>query len=158
MLVMGVDPGSVNIALAMREGKKLSYRNIEPEGVKKRGSRAEERLWPLATKFAEALKEIGPDYVYIEAPVYSGSFTATVALSMITGAMVIILQQLGIPYSFVGNNVWKKGLCGRGNATKEEVRAWVTTRFKLPKDGLVQDIIDAIGIAEWGAQKFRGGD
>jgi len=154
--IVGIDPGSAVLALATcltDTGGLFDYELIAPKFPKR--TRAQERYWPLicGVRQTEALTR-QPDYVYIEEPIYAGSFTATMALGMMIGGLIVVLNDLGIPYSLVGNSTWKKQLIGRGNATKDEVQVWVRARFPEVPEGLRQDVYDAIAIAEWGRQRF----
>lgn len=157
MKIAGIDPGSFVIATAIcdEHGQLVGKLLAEPEISRKKGTRALTRFCPLMLEFRQQLAVTRPDYCYIEEPIYIQSFEATLALGMVVGAMIVILQEMGIPYSLVGNTVWKKALIGRGKkVTKEEIRAWVVARFGIPED-LRQDVYDAIAIAEWGRKNFE---
>jgi len=151
--IAGIDPGSFVIATAVCDEDGMLLRTFLAEPPKQRVNLALSRLWPLVQEFRKHLSPERLDFCYIEEPIYAGAFKATVAISMVCGAIVVTLQQLGIPYSFVGNGVWKKSLIGRGNATKDEIKAWVIARFEVADD-LRQDCYDAIAIAEWGRRNF----
>jgi len=173
MRIVGIDPNSFVIAMGMRSDKKkrgtgahlvrigdgLEIAVAEPRDpklAKKKTTRARERFTPLVNDFAIVIRGLKPTYCYVEEPIYAGSFPATLALGMICGAMSVVLDGLEIPWSFVGNNTWKKALLGGGKATKDEIRAWVLHRFPALSDDLIQDVYDAVAIAEWGYQACGG--
>jgi len=151
--IAGIDPGSFVIATAVCDEDGMLLRTFLAEPPKQRVNLALSRLCPLITEFRKHLSPERLDFCYIEEPIYCGSFKATVAMGMVAGAIVVALEDVGIPYSFVGNSVWKKSLIGRGNATKDEIKAWVIARFGVDSD-MRQDIYDAIAIAEWGRRNF----
>lgn len=121
-----------------------------------KGKRADDRFPMLTELWERWVTHLKPDedYVYVEKPVYTGNPGSTIVQSYAIGAILSALMRHDIPHSLVDNTVWKKALLGGGGANKDKIRAWVVARFGLADD-LLQDIYDAVAIAEWGAQRLR---
>ncbi len=151
MSVWGVDADTFKIVVARINEDGPDYFLLD--GGK--GKRADDRfpfLVELWEQWVSRYCQSG-DYVYVEKPVYTGNPGSTIVQSYIIGAILSALQRHGIANSLVDNTVWKKALLGGGGANKDKIRAWVVARFGIA-DGLLQDIYDAIAIAEWGAQRL----
>lgn len=76
--------------------------------------------------------------------------SAGAALSRLPGRSVL----LGHP------SLWKKALCGNGNASKDDVRAWIEKRHPTLAEacGQDEDRFDAVGIALGSAALASAGD
>jgi len=152
MRVWGIDADTFKIVAARICAGQPDYYLLD--GGK--GKRADDRF-PMLVELWESWVaknlKVGDDYVYVEKPVYTGNPNSTIVQSYIIGAILASLQRHEIANSLVDNTVWKKALIGGGGANKDKIRAWVVARFGWPTD-LLQDIYDAVAIAEWGAQRL----
>ncbi len=149
MRVWGIDADTFKI-VAARARPAPTWNIIEAKG-----KRADDRFPKLVQIWeAWAAAHISPhDYVYVEKPIYTGNPNSTIVQSYLIGALLSTLIRLGIANSLVDNTVWKKALLGGGGANKDKIRAWIVARFNLADD-LLQDVYDAVAIAEWGAQRL----
>ncbi len=153
MRIAGVDPDSHQIAFAwVGEGGDYGYFSSRPPAT--RQSLAEHRFLPLMSAFAVSLASAPRiDWAYIEKPMYTRNPASTIAQSAVLGGVRLELERRRIPHSMVDPGTWKKGLGLGGRANKEEITAWAKVHLAL--DGLQsQDIVDALCIAHWGAQKL----
>ena len=78
------------------------------------------------------------------------------ALSNLEGVLVAMCEHVGAPYCAVHNRTLKKEMCGKGNATKEQMmaEAW---KWSGKKD-LTQDEADAILCAFYGLKLLEQGE
>lgn len=149
-MIAGIDPDTKAITIAVLGGKAgCTYRVQAP------GRRAEDRIQALAAD----LEEVSVDWskvrwVYIESPVlaqFRGKTNAKALRdqSQVLGIIRSYLWRHQIEHSLVDNTIWKKGVLGNSNASKEEIAAYAQKVLLLPPD-LPQDAYDAACIAAWG--------
>ncbi len=154
--IAGIDSDSYQIALAWVDGGGArGYFSARPPVA--RQSLAEHRFLPLMSAFAEALASVPRiDWAYIEKPMYTKNPASTIAQSAVLGGIRLELQRRRIPHSIVDPGTWKKGLGIGGRANKDEIMVWA--KVNLDIDGSQsQDIVDALCIAHWGAQRIIAG-
>ena len=83
----------------------------------------------------------------VEAAIYIQNPRTTLAIAYVVGGVRVVLQEHSIPHILVDNRSWKKDVVGKGNAKKEDIKA-----FAISKWGEVfseQDFADAACIALW---------
>lgn len=103
-----------------------------------------------------------PSKIAVESPVVAGSRNLRTALdmAMTAGAVVAGARRAGAEVHLVPPALWKKTVVGKGNATKEEVAAFVRSadsRFAAAAEG-DQDLVDAFCISRWCQAQASGLD
>lgn len=88
-------------------------------------------LWPITEIAYEAIK-------------FSSTTYSSQMWGMMSGAMFIFAKERNLPYAGVDIGAWKKQSCGRGNASKEDVRKAVNRITGKRID--CQDEADAVAI------------
>lgn len=86
-----------------------------------------------------------PAVVWVEQP--SGRFRAPQLVYATGVVQAALFEALSCPVWTVPSATWKQRTVGRGNATKEQVAAWVSARSSTPAS---QDEADAYAIAAAG--------
>jgi Holliday junction resolvasome RuvABC endonuclease subunit len=152
--VWAIDPGLSRVAFAFAdvdsdavEVETLTTRTTEREGA--RLGLLDRRLRIYAR---QAAGRYPPACVWIEQP--SGRFTnlqLTYAVGVIQAAL---FETLACPVWTIPSGAWKLRSVGAGNATKEQVRAWVD---RLGVEVENQDEADAVGIAVAGRAMLLSG-
>jgi Holliday junction resolvasome RuvABC endonuclease subunit len=152
--VWGVDPGlrCIAVAFADVDSDAVSVRTLVTRTEEREGARfglLDRQLRIAARQWAGSFP---PPCCWIEQP--SGRFS-NLQLSYAVGVIqAALFETLACPVWTVPSSAWKRRTCGRGNATKDDVRAWVERR------GIVfdaQDEADAIAIASAGRAMVRAG-
>lgn len=100
----------------------------------------------------------GNVYFFIEDPVVGrGGAYATIAQSKVHGAIVAAAHRSGVCTSIrgVNNSHAKKKVVGKGNANKDDIKAWCRTywnqAYVVANNGKDQDLLDAAMHNRYGA-------
>ncbi len=150
MICSGIDPDTKAITWAV-----IGNGPVRTGRVEAKGRRAEDRFRTLiGLLWGEAWVWEGCDYVWLERPMVGPNRKAAIDQSMVVGAIRAVLGARGVNYSLVDPAIWKKLTFGTGHATKEEVKAWVMSKYDLPGN-LEQDYYDAAAIAAFGRRTFE---
>lgn len=158
--IAGIDPDTKAIQIVvLDEGGPNIYRLQAP------GRRAEDRIQALAALLEDKDSPfIWHDvrWVYVESPVlaqFRGKTNAKALRdqSQVVGIIRSFLWRRGLDHSLIDNTIWKKGLLGNGNASKEEIAAYAQKVLKVSTDQ-PQDAFDAACIAAWGFNNVPKGE
>lgn len=153
--VWGVDPAlhSVAFAFAPVDGGKTIVETLDVKTGLREGERLA-HIWCRVVQFAgEHRHEFLPDVVWVEQP--TGTYPNP-GLMYATGVIQAALQAvLGVPVWTIPTGTWKKNTLGYGNASKEQVAAWVQAQGG---DFSSQDEADAFCIAAAGRAMFLQGE
>lgn len=153
MRVAAIDTDTKQIAWAVVELGGPESSTFMSGSIKAKGRRAEDRFPGLMKSFREFVPLWWRnDWVYLELPAYTRNAGATISQSVMLGGLSAVLLEAGLNFSYVNNTVWKKALLGAGNATKDQIRAWVKACYGDAPNS--QDECDALAIAQWGLNNF----
>ena len=110
--------------------------------------------FPEMTKgFSEELSTIDKvDFAAIEAAIFIQNPKATIAIANVVGAVWGFLLKEDISTTIIDNRRWKKIIIGKGNAKKDDIKAFAEEKWgdKFPE----QDYADAACIALWNKRRF----
>ena len=113
----------------------------------------EERFPEISLGFSKDLSKIKlTGKASIEAAIFIQNPKTTIAIAHVVGFAWGTLLQKGIDAIRVDNKQWKKGVLGKGNASKDDIR-----QFAVDKWGDVfpeQDYADAACIALWNKRRL----
>ena len=151
MRYLGLDCSSLAIhGVIIDENEELI--TMEKWGSKKRNF--EERFPEISVGFFNDLSKINiTDRASIEAAIFIQNPKTTIAIAHVVGAVWGALFQKGVDAIRVDNKQWKKGVLGKGNASKQDI-----TKFAIDKWGDIfpeQDYADAACIALWNKRRFE---
>ena len=158
-VTMGIDPGLARCGYAVFSGQDLvTYGVITTAATSTLGARLSE----LRSDLLLLLNTYHPTAAAVEmAPgAISGGRARGLALALqARGVIVEASHKAGLPHVWnVAPHVWKAHLPGcSGQAGKPQVRAILGRILDTHVAG-VDDSVDAIGIAWWGAAKLARGD
>jgi len=142
MTLLSIDCSSFRIALAC-------FKDNELEGTitidADRKSSLDSRVYQLFKGLKNFIDEFQPDNVAIERAVYFQNFNSSKAILEVIAMCKLVCNEKNIPYTMVHNTSWKRVAVGKGNATKDEIRASLCRRFPQ-LETLTQDEVDAVGI------------
>ncbi len=148
MLVLGIDPGSINTgwALLKSEGNKVHYISSGVLSFNK-GTEFLDRLTEINLKVSELIAELSPAEVSMESLIYVKSPTALIKLAQTRGIILANLlpryHQKVFEYS---PNLVKSTAVGHGHADKESVRKFIDMMLGK-REYKSHDETDAIAIA-----------
>jgi Holliday junction resolvasome RuvABC endonuclease subunit len=141
----------IGIDLGVRVAHVSTARHCFSVGLKpKQGTRYEEIQCIAQALKTEADTEWGSDvYAYVEEPVVAGARNLRTSLRMaqVSGAILSVMSGELVPVS-----TWKKAVVGKGNATKDDVRAYLQSQPEFKETHGKQDWIDATCIRLYGAK------
>jgi Holliday junction resolvasome RuvABC endonuclease subunit len=154
-MIYGVDIGMRRLALACLP---LGVHTSVDLGPGKADRSRHVELMTLVKWFAE---QVPPDaVVWIENPLLSGGMArnvhATIGLAETKGALLSI-DRPGAMHS-VSTMTWKAAVVGHGHASKDDIRAWVESRFPASAEACagIEDRYDATGVARYGELVSEG--
>ena len=125
MNVLGVDPGyNLGYALIGREG-------IITSGILKTKGDASFRLFSIYSFVNDIIENYPVAAIAIEKSVYGKSVPSLIKLSEARGAVLVAAGKHKLPVIEVHPVEVKKGICGYGKASKEQVLYMVGRLFQL---------------------------
>lgn len=157
MNVIGVDPSSKSMAMAgMDEGVPWAHKIKRPRGLSDD--------WPGTLMwFFEQLTDHsewpwryypGPLAVFVEQPLLGrGGVRSTIKVSQAAAIPLLAAVACGVDGVYEVNvQSWKKQVVGKGNASKDDVKAWLRVNHpeRYAFTGGDQDLIDATCIYLYG--------
>jgi len=157
MIILGIDPGTATtgyglISLQGRGGEKVL--NLEDYGciVTTPKTPFPQRLSILRRDLKKLLSAKKPDAVVIEEHFFGQNRRTAMAVSQARGVILEVCSSSKIPiFEYQGLRV-KRALTGSGRADKKEIERYVKKflgkrKLKKPKDGFLDDAVDALAIA-----------
>ena len=150
MIIIGVDLGGRKAAVAVyADGQLVKVDAHATEPVFSRPNQlASVALWV-------AQQTMNADQIFIEEPIIGRGVRASIQVIQMGGAVLSELIGRSVHMIPVGN--WKKTILGKGDASKEHVKAWLESAH--PEYAILcqgdQDRIDAICIGLYGVHLER---
>ena len=154
MLILGIDPGSLNTGYAVIEllqNKKIKL--IEAGVIKIK----EKELQAGISQMVEAFDSLFENYKFNEIAMedifYAHNPKTVIKLAQFRGALSLkIILEFGNFFEYTPLQV-KKAVTGKAKATKEQVAYMVKVLLKINKEIKPLDITDAIAVAITHAQR-----
>ena len=164
--VIGIDPAANRLAFAGWAQDRFFVRkcNLGSPYTNQHSYRAYEQTSALLSDLPLRAKGIPAPirYAFVEAPVVAGArnIQSTIKQAVVSGGLQVALLEWGFVIYLVPPTVWKKEIGAGGNASKDRITTHLhAIRPKLA--GLCaddQDVLDALGIALYGAAIVRRGN
>jgi crossover junction endodeoxyribonuclease RuvC len=155
MVVMGIDPGSVNLGYGI-----LLYENsrvvlIEAGVIKVAPKRFQEQILDVVVGLEEIFERHTVDEVAIEDIFYAYNPKSVLKLAQMRGAVSLkVLQSVGEFYEYTPLQI-KKALVGNGKASKEQVAFMVKRVLRVKGDIKPFDVSDALATAICHIQRIK---
>jgi len=155
-MIFGLDLGTRRLALACPDANWVYEKNLENAAGKRDYPSEEMAGIGLGLATAEALGETfgftGHEF-FFERPIVGrphGNMKTAIGQGLSAGAVLAHLP--GRLHQISHPSLWKKDICGNGNAGKDDIRAWLeaTQPALAALCGASQDLIDATCIALYG--------
>jgi len=155
MIILGIDPGTINCGYAIIEKTKQKTILLEAGLIKIKQKELQHQIVELVEGLDTALKGRKIDEVAIEDIFYAYNPKTFIKLAQFRGALSLkILQDFGNFSEYTPLQV-KKAVTGNGKSKKEQVAFMVKRILKITKEIKPLDITDAIAVALTHAQRIK---
>ncbi len=153
MIILGIDPGTINCGYAIIEKTKSKTILLEAGLIKIKEKNLQYQIMELVEGLDIIFKDRVIDEVAIEDIFYAYNPKTFIKLAQFRGALSLkILQEIGNFSEYTPLQV-KKAVTGNGKAKKEQVAFMVKRILKITKEIKPLDITDAIAVALTHAQR-----
>jgi crossover junction endodeoxyribonuclease RuvC len=155
MIILGIDPGTINCGYAIIEKTRQKTTLLEAGLIKIKQKELQYQITELVEGLDTVLKDRVIDEVAIEDIFYAYNPKTFIKLAQFRGALSLkILQDFGNFSEYTPLQV-KKAVTGNGKAKKEQVAFMVKRLLKITKEIKPLDITDAIAVALTHAQRVK---
>jgi crossover junction endodeoxyribonuclease RuvC len=155
MIILGIDPGSINCGYAILEKTKNKTLLLEAGLIKIKAKVLQEQIVELVEGFDTVIRGKKIDEVAIEDIFYAYNPKTVIKLAQFRGALSLkVLQEIGNFSEYTPLQV-KKAVTGNGKAKKEQVAFMVKRILGIKQEIKPLDITDAIAVALTHAQRIR---
>jgi crossover junction endodeoxyribonuclease RuvC len=156
MIILGIDPGTINCGYAILEVIGTKKRIVEAGLIKIKSKILQEQIMELVEAIDFILKHHTIDEVAIEDIFFAFNPKTVIKLAQFRGALSLkILQEIGNFSEYTPLQV-KKAVTGNGKAAKEQVAYMVKTLLGIKQEIKPLDITDAIAVAITHSQRIKG--
>ncbi|MCK9337497.1 MAG: crossover junction endodeoxyribonuclease RuvC [Arcobacteraceae bacterium] len=156
MIILGIDPGTINCGYAILEVIGTKKRIVEAGLIKIKSKILQEQIMELVEAIDFILKHHTIDEVAIEDIFFAFNPKTVIKLAQFRGALSLkILQEIGNFSEYTPLQV-KKAVTGNGKAAKEQVAFMVKTLLGIKQEIKPLDITDAIAVAITHSQRIKG--
>jgi len=154
MIILGIDPGSINCGYAILELNKKKPRLIEAGIIKMKSRVLQEQILEFIEGFDLIIKRHTIDEVAIEDMFFAFNPKSVIKLAQFRGAISLkVLLEFGNFSEYTPLQV-KKAVTGNGKAQKEQVAFMVKKILNIKKEIKPLDITDAIAVALTHSQRL----
>ena len=155
MIILGIDPGSINCGYAILEKSAREIVLHEAGLIKIRQKNLQDQIVELMEGFDTVIRGKKIDEVAIEDIFYAYNPKTVIKLAQFRGALSLkVLQEIGNFSEYTPLQV-KKAVTGNGKAKKEQVAFMVKRLLGIKREIKPLAITDAIAVALTHAQRVR---
>ena len=148
MIVLGIDPGSAVTGIGVVEHRDREIRLVSCKPLRPNARLPfEKRLLEIYDGLLEAIEDIKPDEVALEAVFFGRNAQTVMKMCHARGAIMLSLAKSHLPIFEYAPREVKKGVVGRGGATKEQVEFMVRRMLNLEDKPVIHDVTDALALA-----------
>jgi len=155
MIILGIDPGTINCGYAIIEKSSNRLKLIEAGLIKIKKDKLQYQITQLIEAIDLIFKQHSVDEVAIEDIFYAFNPKSVLKLAQFRGALSLkILQIHGNFFEYTPLQV-KKAVTGNGKSKKEQVSFMVKRILNIKKEIKPLDITDAIAVAITHSQRVK---
>ncbi len=157
MKILGIDPGFGLCGFAVLAGENSEFK-LENFGVISTKPQVlfSTRLMEIADDFQFLLNKYQPQIVAIEDLFFAKNVTTGLQVAQVRGVLIYLAKKFGCQVIEPKPSEVKSSFTGNGQAGKSEIKKMAKMIFNLEQTPQVDDAADAIAIAFFATQKFRG--
>lgn len=154
MIILGIDPGTINCGYAILEVNNKKPRLIEAGLIKMKSRVLQEQILEFIEAFDLIISKHNIDEVAIEDMFFAFNPKSVIKLAQFRGAISLkVLQEFGNFSEYTPLQV-KKSVTGNGKAQKEQVSFMIKRILSIKKEIKSLDISDAIAVALTHSQRI----
>ena len=154
MIILGIDPGSINCGYAILELNNKKPKLIEAGIIKMKSRILQEQILEFIEGFDLIISKHKIDQVAIEDMFYAFNPKSVIKLAQFRGAISLkVLLEFGNFSEYTPLQV-KKAVTGNGKAKKEQVAFMVKRILNIKQEIKPLDITDAIAVALTHSQRL----
>ena len=147
MLVLGIDPGTINLGYALVSHKSLKLTLLEAGVIKFKNKELKDKILDLASFLVDICSKYEIDEIAIESLFFGHNPKGVLKLAEFRGAILLkVLELKGDYFEYTPLQI-KSSTTGNGKATKEQVSFMVRKMLGIQKEIKPLDITDAIAVA-----------
>ena len=155
MIILGIDPGTINCGYAILEVNNKKPKLIEAGLIKMKSRILQEQILEFIEGFNLIINKHKIDQVAMEDMFYAFNPKSVIKLAQFRGAISLkILLEFGNFAEYTPLQV-KKAVVGNGKASKEQVAFMVKRLLGIKQEIKPLDITDAIAIAITHSQRIK---
>lgn len=148
MIVLGIDPGSVNTGYAFVDARGTEFRVLEYGALHAPKNRSfEDRLLHIVTSLEELMDKYRPEMLGMESAFVAINARSALVLGHVRGAILVACKKRGMSFSEFPPSTIKQAVTGKGNASKELVANMIYARLGITPEKVLLDATDALAIA-----------
>lgn len=157
MIVLGIDPGSINCGYGVVFFENNSFKVLDFGIIyaKLNNEDFNQRLIYIYKEIEKIIKNHSPEYLAIEKTFFYKNPQSLIKLSHARAAAILVAGNLSLKINEYSPNEVKQSVTGRGKASKEQVSFMVKTILNLKTIDELYDSSDALSIAICHCLKFK---
>lgn len=148
MIVLGIDPGSVNTGYAFIDVQGNDLRVLEYGALHAPQNRTfEERLLHIVMELEKLVDKYKPEVLSMESAFVAVNARSALVLGHVRGAILVTCKKRGMSFAEFPPSSVKQAVTGKGNASKELVANMIYARLGIAPGDVALDATDALAIA-----------
>jgi crossover junction endodeoxyribonuclease RuvC len=148
MRVLGIDPGYDRMGIAVVEGDRQRPTLVHSTCIEtSKSDPFSVRLFQVTTALKDTILLHQPDSVAIEEIFFSKNQKTAMLVAHVRGAILYLLEELGVPFAEYNPSAIKIAVTGEGRAEKRQVIDMLPKLITIPEKKLLDDEYDAIAVA-----------
>lgn len=157
MIVLGIDPGSINCGYGVILFENNSFKVLDFGIIyaKLNTEDFNQRLIYIYSEIEKIIKKHNPEFLAIEKTFFYKNPQSLIKLSHARASAILVAGNLSLKINEYSPNEVKQSVSGRGKASKEQVSFMVKTILNIDSIDKLYDSSDALSIAICHCLKYK---
>ena len=148
MIILGIDPGSINCGYSVLEVEKRQILAAGCGTIKLGNILAlEKKIDIIYNKICDVIEEYKPQHIAIESIFFGKNVKSAIILGHVRGVILLAASQFGLNLFEYSPREVKNSVVGHGNASKEQVKYMVKKILDMKVNPKTYDEADALAVA-----------